>query len=217
MLERLREELYRLHLELPKNNLVVWTMGNISARAEESDLVMIKPSGVAYEALSPAKMVIVNMQGEIVEGDLKPSSDTSTHLYIYRNRPDVGGIVHTHSTFATAFAAAGRTIPPYLTALCDEFGEEVPLGGFARIGGEEIGREILRCIGESKAILMKSHGVFTIGETAEAALKAAIMVEDSARTLYYAYQLGGPLEIPSDEVGKLHRRYMTEYGQRRSN
>lgn len=214
MLKKLREEVYRLHLELPKNNLVVWTMGNLSARDKDSNLVVIKPSGVQYEELSPEKMVVVNLGGEIVEGDMRPSSDTATHLYIYRHRQDVGGIVHTHSTFATAFAAAGRSIPPYLTSICDEFGKEIPLGGFARIGGEEIGREILRFIGDSKAILMKNHGVFTIGDTAKAALKAAVMVEDSARTMYYAYQLGGPLEISPEEVEKLHQRYTTEYGQK---
>lgn len=213
MLVQLREEVYRLHLELPKNNLVVWTMGNLSARDKDSDLVVIKPSGVPYEELSPEKMIVVNLSGEIVEGDMRPSSDTATHLYIYRHRQDVGGIVHTHSTFATAFAAAGRSIPPYLTSICDEFGKEIPLGGFARIGGEEIGREILQVIGDNKAILMKNHGVFTIGDTAKAALKAAVMVEDSARTMYYAYQLGGPLEIPPEEVEKLHQRYTAEYGQ----
>lgn len=214
MLNRLREEVYRLHLELPKYNLAVWTMGNLSARDKDSDLVVIKPSGVPYEELSPQKMVVVDLGGEIIEGDLEPSSDTSTHLFIYRHREDVGGIVHTHSNFATAFAATGRAIPPYLTAICDEFGMEIPLGGFARIGDEEIGREILSAIGDSKAILMRNHGVFTIGDTAEAALKAAVMVEDSARTMYYAYQLGGPLEISPEDVEKLHQRYTTEYGQK---
>lgn len=213
MLENLREEVYRLHLELPKNNLVAWTSGNLSARDSETGLVVIKPSGILYEELTPNHMVVVDLDGRIVEGDLKPSSDTVTHLYIYRHRSDVGGVVHTHSTFATAFAAVGRPIPPYLTAICDEFGGSIPLGEFAFIGGEEIGREVVRSIGDSKAILMKHHGVFTIGETAKAALKAAVIVEDVARTMFYAFQLGEPMEISPADVAKLHQRYVEKYGQ----
>ncbi|MBA7700337.1 L-ribulose-5-phosphate 4-epimerase [subsurface metagenome] len=174
----------------------------------------IKPSGVRYEDLTPEKMVIVDLDGNVVETDLQPSSDTATHLYIYRHRQDVGGIVHTHSTFATAFAAVGRPILPNLTAICDEFGGPIPVGEFALIGGEEIGREIIRAIGDSKAILMKNHGVFTIGKTAAEALKSAVMVEDAARTMYYALQLGDPVEIDPQDVAKLHQRYGEEYGQR---
>jgi L-ribulose-5-phosphate 4-epimerase len=216
MLEGLREEVYQLHLELPKNDLVVWTMGNLSARDSETGLVVIKPSGVPYEELAPEKMIVVNLDGDIVDGALKPSSDTATHLYIYRHREDVGGIVHTHSTFATAFAAAGRSIPSFLTAICDEFGGPIPLGGLASIGGEEIGREVIRVIGNSKAVLLRNHGVVTIGETARAALKAAVMLEDSAKTFFYAHQLGGPLEIPQELIDKLHKRYRQEYGQTKS-
>jgi L-ribulose-5-phosphate 4-epimerase len=213
MLKKLKEELYNLHLELPKNNLVAWTSGNVSGRDPKSGLVVIKPSGVSYEELAPQDMVVLDLQGKIIEGRLKPSSDTATHLYIYRQRPDVGGIVHTHSTFATAFAAVGKPIPPYLTAICDEFGGPIPLGGFALIGGEQIGQEVVRSIGDSKAILMQNHGVFTIGKNARAALKAAVMVEDAARTLFYAMQLGEVIEIPPDQVAKLHKRYTEEYGQ----
>ena len=170
MLEALREEVYRLHLELPKNNLVVWTGGNLSARDPESGWVVIKPSGVTYEELRPEHMVILDLEGHLIEGNLKPSSDTATHIYIYNHRPDVFGVVHTHSTFATAFAAVGRPIPPVLTAICDEFGGEIPVGGFAPIGNEEIGREVVRAIGRSTAILMQNHGVFTIGKNARAAM-----------------------------------------------
>ncbi len=214
MLENLREELHWLHQELPTNNLVAWTSGNISARDQDTGLVAIKPSGVRYEDLTPEKMVIVDLDGNVVETDLQPSSDTATHLYIYRRRQDVGGIAHTHSTFATAFAAVGRPILPNLTAICDEFGGPIPVGEFALIGGEEIGREIIRAIGDSKAILMKNHGVFTIGKTAAEALKSAVMVEDAARTMYYAFQLGDPVEIDPQDVAKLHQRYVEEYGQR---
>ena len=213
MLENLRQEVCRLNLELPKNNLVAWTSGNVSGRDPKTNLVVIKPSGVMYDELTPEKMVIVNLGGATVEGQFKPSVDTATHLYIYREREDVGGIVHTHSTFATAFAAVGRPILPYLTAICDEFGGPIPVGGFAPIGGEEIGREVVHSIGNSIAILMKNHGVFTIGKTPQAAVKAAVMVEDAARTMYYAYQLGEPSTIPADMVEKLHRRYMDKYGQ----
>lgn len=213
MLEKLREEVWRLHLELPKNSLVTWTSGNLSARDPESGLVVIKPSGIKYEDLTPQNMVVVDLDGKVVEGDFKPSSDTFAHLYIYRNRKDVGGVVHTHSTFATAFAAVGRPIPAVLTAICDEFGGPIPCGGYAKVGGDEIGRELLRAIGDSPAILMKNHGVFTIGRNAEAALKAAIMVEDVARTVFYAVQLGQPEEIPPEEIARAHRRYLEEYGQ----
>ena len=215
MLEELRHTIWELHLELPKNNLVAWTSGNVSGRDPATGLVVIKPSGIRYEALTPEKMVVVNLDGQVVEGTLKPSSDVHAHLYIYRQRSDVNGVTHTHSTFATAFAAVGKPIPPYLTAICDEFGGAIPCGGYAKIGGDEIGREVVRAIGDSPAILLKNHGVFTIGKTPEAAVKAAVMVEDVARTVFYALQLGAPDEIPADEVARAHRRYLEEYGQGR--
>jgi L-ribulose-5-phosphate 4-epimerase len=213
MLEALRAEIHRLHLELPGNQLVAWTSGNLSGRDPESGLVVIKPSGLRYLDLTPQNMVVVDPDGKVVEGDLKPSSDTFAHLYVYRHRPDVNGVVHTHSTYATAFAAAGRPIPAVLTAICDEFGGPIPCGDYAQIGGDAIGRELIRAIGDSPAILMKNHGVFTIGKTPEAAVKAAVMVEDVARTVYYAMQLGPMDEIPPQEVARAHRRYMEEYGQ----
>jgi len=213
LLEQLRDEICRLHAELPRNNLVTWTSGNISGRDPESGLAVIKPSGVRYHELTPENMVVVNLEGQVIEGSLKPSSDTFAHVYLYRHRPDVHGVVHTHSTFATAWAAAGRSIPPVLTAICDEFGGLIPVGAYARIGGDEIGQEILRSIGSSPAILMKNHGVFTIGKTPEAAVKAAVMVEDVARTVFYAMQLGQPDEIPPEEVARAHQRYIDEYGQ----
>ena len=214
MLEELRDELWRLHLELPKNHLVTWTSGNISGRDRETGYVVIKPSGVQYETLRPEDMVIVDLEGNVVEGHLKPSVDTATHLYVYRHRPDVGGVVHTHSPYATSFAALGRPIPVYLTAMADEFGGPIPVGAYAPIGGEEIGREIVRSIGGSRAILMKNHGVFTIGPTPRDAVKAAVMVEDVAKTVHLALLLGQPEEIPEEEVARGHRRYMEKYGQR---
>jgi L-ribulose-5-phosphate 4-epimerase len=218
MLEKLCEEVYQLHLELPKNGLVTWTSGNVSGRDPETGLVVIKPSGIMYEDLTPEDLVVLDLSGKIVQGSLKPSSDTATHLYIYRHRSEVGGIVHTHSPFATAFAAIGKPIQPYLTAICDEFGGPIPVGGFAPIGGEEIGREVIRSIGTSPAILMQNHGVFTIGKNPKSAVKAAVMVEDAARTMFYAYQLGKqmdtePIPIAPEMVARLNRRYKEEYGQ----
>jgi L-ribulose-5-phosphate 4-epimerase len=213
MLEKLKEELVQLHLELPKHNLVVWTGGNVSARDPESGLVVIKPSGIRYEDLRPEHMVVVDQDGNIAEGGLKPSSDTASHLYIYRNRPDVGGVVHTHSRFATAFAAVGKPIPVYLTAQGDEFGCEIPCAGFALIGSEDIGKQVIEHIGKSSAVLLKNHGVFTIGNSSRSAVKSAVMVEDIAATVWMALQVGTPDIIPTDEVEKLHYRYTHVYGQ----
>ncbi|HEX9372205.1 MAG TPA: L-ribulose-5-phosphate 4-epimerase, partial [Roseiflexaceae bacterium] len=214
MLEQLKEQVWKLHLELPKNGLVKWTGGNVSARDPESGLVVIKPSGVLYEDLRPEDHVVVSLDGKIVEGQLKPSSDTASHLYIYRNRPDVNGVVHTHSAYATAFAALGKPIPVYLTAIADEFGGPIPCAGFALIGGEEIGQQVVAHIGSSPAVLLKNHGVFTVGASVTTAVKAAVMVEDVARAVWLALQLGQPDEIPAEDVAKLHHRYTHVYGQR---
>lgn len=213
MLEALKEELHRLHLELPKNDLVKWTGGNISARDPESGLVVIKPSGVRYEQLRPEDHVVVDLAGRVLEGDLKPSSDTASHLFIYRHRPDVNGVVHTHSPYATAFAAVGKPIPCCLTAMADEFGGPIPCAGFALIGDEAIGQQVIEHIGDSKAVLLRQHGVFTIGESAEAAVKAAVMTEDVARAVWLAMQLGSVQAIPPEDVKKLHHRYTHAYGQ----
>jgi L-ribulose-5-phosphate 4-epimerase len=212
-LEALREELVRLHAELPRHGLVVWTGGNVSARDPETGLVAIKPSGVRYEDLTAEHMVVLDLDGRVVEGAFQPSSDTASHLYIYRHRPDVSGVVHTHSRYATAFAAVGRPIPVYLTAQADEFGGEIPCAGFAMIGDEAIGGQVVDNIGRSPAILLKNHGVFTVGPSALAAVKAAVMVEDVAATVWAALQLGTPEVLPDEAVEQLHRRYATSYGQ----
>jgi L-ribulose-5-phosphate 4-epimerase len=213
MLEHLKEELLWLHLELPKNGLVRWTGGNVSARDPGTGLVVIKPSGVRYEKLRAEDHVVVDLEGRIIEGDLKPSSDTASHLYVYRQRVDVNGVVHTHSPYATAFAALGRPIPVCLTAMGDEFGCAIPCAGFALIGSEDIGRQIVEHIGGSPAVLLKQHGVFTVGRSAEEAVKAAVMVEDAAQTVWLALQMGQPEEIPLADVAKLHQRYTQVYGQ----
>ena len=214
LLEQVRESLVALHAELPANNLVAWTGGNVSARDPETGLVAIKPSGLRYEELTAESMVVLDLDGNVLDGAFKPSSDTASHLYVYRHRPDVNGVVHTHSRFATAFAAVGRSIPVYLTAQADEFGGEIPCAGFTLIGDDSIGRLVVEGIGSSPAILLKNHGVFTIGPTAKAAVKAAVMTEDVAATVFAALQLGTPDVIPEDDVAKLHDRYMHVYGQR---
>lgn len=213
MLEKLKEELVELNLELPRNNLVAWTSGNVSARDAGSGLMVIKPSGITFEKLRAKDMVVLDMTGKIVEGDCKPSSDTWSHLYIYQHREDVNGIVHTHSRYATAFAAVGKSIPCVLTAMADEFGGPIPCGGFALIGDDAIGKVVVESIGRSPAVLLKNHGVFTIGKDATAAVKAAVMTEDVAATVWLAMQIGNPDEIPLEQIVSLHKRYTGVYGQ----
>ena len=213
MLEKLKEKLVKLHLELPKNNLVMWTGGNVSARDAETGLIVIKASGIRYEDMRPKHMVVVDIEGKGVEGDFKPSSDVYSHLYIYKHRPDVFGVVHTHSRYATAFAAIGKTIPCVLTAMADEFSGPIPCGGFALIGDDAIGKVVVDSIGKSPAVLLKNHGVFTIGKNATSAVKAAVMTEDVAATVWMAMQMGIPDVIPQEDVDKLHERYTNVYGQ----
>jgi L-ribulose-5-phosphate 4-epimerase len=214
LLEKLRREICELNKLLPQEGLVAWTSGNVSGRDPETGLVAIKPSGVRYDSLTTEDIAVVDLDGRALQGEKKPSVDTATHLYVYRQRPDVNGMVHTHSNYATAFAALGKPIPVYLTAIADEFGGSIPVGAYAQIGEEAIGEEIIQSIGNSPAILMKNHGVFTIGPTPEEAVKAAVMVEDVARTVYLALQMGEPDEIPAEEVARAHRRYAEKYGQR---
>ena len=212
MLENLREQVYRANMALPANRLVVWTSGNVSGRDPETGLVVIKPSGVLFPDLTPENMAIVDMEGDIVEATHGPSTDTYSHLAIYRARPDVKGVTHTHSNYATAFAAVGKSIPVCLTAIADEFGTTIPCAPYVRIGDQEIGEVILQHIGSSPAILMRQHGVFTIGATVQKALKAAVMVEDVARTVWLAMQIGQVEELPAEEISANFDRYQHRYG-----
>jgi L-ribulose-5-phosphate 4-epimerase len=209
----LQEELCRLHRELVRNGLVAWTSGNVSARA--GDLMVIKPSGLSYDDLTPESMVVCDLQGNVVSGSLKPSSDTASHAYIYRSLPDVGGIVHTHSPYATAWAARGEEIPCVITAMADEFGGPIPVGPFALIGGEQIGKAVVETLAGSRssAVLLKQHGVFTIGANARSAVKAAVMCEDVARTVHLARQLGPVEPLHPSDVDALYDRYQNVYGQ----
>jgi L-ribulose-5-phosphate 4-epimerase len=212
VLEELRQQVLEGNLALPANGLVAWTGGNVSVRDAATGLVVIKPSGVRYEEMTADDMVVVDPDGHVVEGHRGPSSDTASHLGVYRHRADVMSIVHTHSTYATAFAAVGRGIPCCITAIADEFGGPIPCGGYARIGGDDIGEEIIRSIGSSPAILMRQHGVFTVGATMEKAIKAAVMVEDVAKTVAIAMTLGTVEDLPAEEVAANHDRYQHRYG-----
>jgi L-ribulose-5-phosphate 4-epimerase len=214
-----RAEVCRLHAALVTAGLVAWTSGNVSARVRgdvDQDLLVIKPSGISYDDLTPESMVVCDLDGNRVDGEYQPSSDTASHAYVYRHMPQVGGVVHTHSTYATAWAARGEAIPCVITAMADEFGGEIPVGPFALIGGDQIGRGVVATLTghRSPAVLMRSHGVFTIGGTARDAVKAAVMCEDAARTVHLARAYGNPPPLPPDQVDALHHRYTTEYGQR---
>ena len=215
LVAELREIVSDLHAELPRSGLVVWTSGNVSARVPGADLMVIKPSGVGYDDLTPESMVVCDLDGNPVSDGYTPSSDTATHAYIYRHMPEVGGVVHTHSTYATAWAALGEPIPCVITAMADEFGGEIPVGPFALIGSDEIGRGVVATLSghRSPAVLMRSHGVFTIGPAVRDAVKAAIMCEDVARTVHAARLLGHPEPLPQDQVDALHKRYKEHYGQ----
>ncbi|WP_166997419.1 L-ribulose-5-phosphate 4-epimerase [Paramicrobacterium fandaimingii] len=216
---RTRQRVSDLHAELPRNQLVVWTAGNVSERVPGEDLFVIKPSGVSYDELSPAVMVVCTLDGDKIDdgtpAHLTPSSDTAAHAYVYRHMADVGGVVHTHSTYATAWAARGEEIPCVLTMMGDEFGGPIPVGPFAVIGDDSIGRGIVETLQHSwsRAVLMQNHGPFTIGKDARDAVKAAVMCEEVARTVHIARQLGDPIAIPQPIIDSLFDRYQNVYGQ----
>jgi len=214
-LQVFRDRVTALNIDLVKYGLVAWTAGNVSERLPDGKSFIIKPSGVMYDDLKPADLVICDLNGEVIEGALAPSSDTKTHAYIYREMPDVNGIVHTHSNYASAWAAANKPIPCALTAMGDEFGGDIPLGPFALIGGEEIGKGVVSTLksSNSPAVLMANHGVFTIGKSAQAAVKAAVMCEDVAKTMYIAAQLGEIHRLQESDIAKLYDRYQNVYGQ----
>lgn len=216
----LRKQVSDLHGELTRYELVIWTGGNVSGRVPGHDLFVIKPSGVSYDDLAPENMVVCDLDGNVIPGtlgsDRSPSSDTAAHAYVYRHMPHVGGVVHTHSTYATAFAARNEPIPCTITGMSDEFGGEIPVGPFAIIGDDSIGRGIVETLSghRSRAVLMANHGPFTIGKDAKDAVKAAVMCEDVARTTHIAMQLGDLVPIPQDKIDALFDRYQNVYGQK---
>jgi L-ribulose-5-phosphate 4-epimerase len=210
-----RADVAALHQHLVRYGLVVWTGGNVSGRVPGTDLFVIKPSGVEYDDLTPESMILCDLGGVVLEGDFAPSSDTAAHAYVYRHMPEVGGVVHTHSPYATAWAARGEAVPCVITGQADEFGGEIPVGPFAIIGDESIGEGIVATLTghRSRAVLMQNHGVFTIGRNARDAVKAAVMAEDVARTVHLARQLGEPIPIPPEKIDALFNRYQNVYGQ----
>lgn len=219
LIRKTQELLVDLHQELVRYELVVWTGGNVSQRITfddgSADLFAIKPSGVRYDELTPESMVVCDLDGNLVQGNLSPSSDTAAHAYVYRNMPEVNGVVHTHSNYACAWAAVGQEIPCILTAIADEFGGPIPVGPFAIIGDDSIGRGIVETLKghRSPAVLMQNHGVFTIGPSAKAAVKAAVMCEDNAKSAFIARQLDTPIPIPQEAIESLFNRYQNVYGK----
>jgi L-ribulose-5-phosphate 4-epimerase len=218
-IRRTRADVAALHAQLTKYGLVIWTGGNISGRVPGADLFVIKPSGVEYDDLTAENQILCDLDGAVIPGspgsERSPSSDTAAHAYVYRNLPEVGGVVHTHSTYATAWAARGEAIPCVITAMADEFGGEIPIGPFAIIGDESIGRGIVQTLSghRSRAVLMQNHGVFTIGKNAKDAVKAAVMAEDVAKTVHISRQLGDSIPIPQTAIDSLFDRYQNVYGQ----
>jgi L-ribulose-5-phosphate 4-epimerase len=218
-IDRVRIDVARLHGELVRYGLVVWTAGNVSGRVPDADLFVIKPSGVSYDELTPETMILCDLDGNVVPGtpgsERAPSSDTAAHAYVYRHMPEVGGVVHTHSTYAVAFAARAEEIPCIITGMADEFGGPVPVGPFAIIGDDSIGRGIVETLRghRSRAVLMRNHGPFTIGVSAQDAVKAAVLLEDTARTVHIARQGGAVVPIPQPAIDALYTRYQNVYGQ----
>lgn len=214
-IQRLRVEVCELNRALPRLGLVVWTAGNVSARVPGENLLVIKPSGLEFDDLTPENMVVTDFSGTPIEGDLAPSSDTGAHAVVYREMPDVGGVVHTHSTYACAWAARGEAIPCVLTMQADEFGGDIPIGPFALIGNEAIGEGVVQILrgSRSPAVIMQNHGPFTIGKDARSALKASVMLEEVAKATHLAHQLGAPIPIPQADIDALNDRYRNVYGQ----
>ena len=214
LLPELRKLICEINKELPKNHLVTMTSGNASGRDSGTGFVVIKPSGISFEDLTPEMMIIVDLNGNVLESELSPSTDTASHLVIYRRMQHINGVIHTHSNYATSFAALGMPIPAVLTAMADEFGGPIPCAPYCQIGEEQIGKCVVEHIGNSPAILMQNHGVFALGPTPQAALKAAVMVEDVAKTVHLAMLKGNPIPIPEEEVRRGYRRYQEKYGQK---
>lgn len=213
MLETLKEEVCEQNHELPNNGLVVGSGGNVSGRDPETGLVVIKPSGVKFSKLTPDTMVVVDIEGNVVEGEMKPSVDTGIHLYVYRNREDVRGLCHTHSPYATSFAARGERIPAILTPITHMLGRDVPCSRYAMPGEVDTGLAIIEAAGEGKAVLIKAHGVFTMGESATEATSIAMYLEEAAKTVHLAMTRGPVEELAQEEIDRCHVWFRRNYGQ----
>ena len=213
MLEELKERVCYCNKMLLETGLVTMTSGNVSGRDPETGHIVIKPSGVDYNTLKPEHHPVVDMEGNVVEGEMKPSVDTWDHLYLYQRQPDWGGVIHTHSNYATSFAALGQSIPCYISAIADQFGGTIPCAPYCGNSSEDIGRTILEYMNRAPAILLANHGVFAWGESPEKALRSAIMVEDVAKTVHLALAKGRPRELTPEEIAPWWDRYHSWYGQ----
>jgi L-ribulose-5-phosphate 4-epimerase len=209
--EEIRKDLHEAHLTLEKYGLVAYTSGNVSVRVKEH--VIIKPSGVPYSLLRPEDYVVVDLDGNIIEGNKKPSIDNATHLYLYRNIEWAKSIIHTHSTFATVWAVAEKPIPVLCTAHADVFGEEIPLSEYAPVGSEAIAKAVLKVLGKSGVVLLRKHGVMVVGSSLDDAIKKAIFLEEVAKIAYFAQMMSVPVPLAQDEVERLYLQYHTKYGQ----
>jgi len=210
---KLRRDVWEANMGVFRAGLVTMHAGNASGIDRKRGRVLIKPSGMDYDKMRPADMVVTDLEGRKVQGKWKPSVDLPHHLYLYRHCLEMGGVIHTHSNYATAFALLGRPIPVYLTAIADEFGAEVPCMPYVDNLGDHIGETILKHMGQAPAILLGQHGAFAWGPNPREALKAAVMLEDVAKTCFLALLLGDPKPLPPEEVKKWWDRYHSTYGQ----
>ena len=213
--KELRRDVWEVNLGIHRAGLVTMHSGNASAIDRPRGQVLIKPSGMDYDKLKPADVVVTDLDGKKLAGRWKPSVDLPHHLYIYRNRPDIGGVIHTHSNYATSFAMLGQSIPVHLTAIADEFGEEIPCVPYVDNQGDHIGEAIIEVMQRSRvpAVLLEKHGVFAFGPTVKAAFKAAVMLEDVAKTCHLALLRGKARPLPRKEIQKWYNRYHSTYGQ----
>lgn len=220
MLEELKRRVYEQNISLVKHGLVVLTWGNVSAKDTKTGLVVIKPSGVSYDVMKEEDMVVVDLDGNIVEGNYRPSSDLPTHLYLYKQYPNLGGIVHTHSTYATAFAQSGKEITAYGTTHADAFYGNVPCT--RELTNEEIedayewntGKVIAEAVTDVDAIpaiLVKNHGVFTWGNTPEKAVENSVTLEEVAKMAFLTYKLDE--NTPKIKQQLLDKHYFRKHGK----
>lgn len=213
MLDALKQEVCAQNHELPRAGLVVGSGGNVSGRCPDTGLVVIKPSGVRFAQLVPDSMVVVDLDGRVIDGAMKPSVDTGIHLYLYRHRPDIGGVCHTHSPYATSFAARGERIPAVLTPITHMLGRDIPCSRYATPGEVDTGAAILEAAEGGKAALVQAHGVFTMGQNATEATSIALYLEEAAKTTHLAMLRGPVEELPPEEIERCYNWYRRNYGQ----
>jgi len=214
LLQRLREKVIETALKVVDAGLVVSTWGNISARDRESGLIAITPSGMDYKKLRPEDIVILDVDGKVIDGKRKPSTETPMHTLFYRKRSEINGIVHTHSWFATTLSTLNKEIPVVLAELGACVGGSVRVAKYVRGGTEEFGRAALDAIGDRAAVLQQNHGVLAIGKTLDDAFAATAVVEDAAKVYWSGLLAGQPFVLPDEEVKELHESFIKSYGQK---